>query len=85
MARQYQVRFEIARMRETAAREDVEELMKAVEQGLASPEESYAVEERRIGLAIEASVLGLDAIEVGYTAAIPIGGSPQRSSRIAIS
>ena len=45
--------------------------MNAVEQGLASAEDSYAVEERRIGLAIEASALGLDAIEVGFTGRDP--------------
>ena len=67
LGKQFQVRFEVARMRESAALEDVRELMRAVEQGLASPEDSYAAEERRLTLATEASLLGLDAIEVGYT------------------
>ncbi len=65
------VRFEIARMREAAALEDVQEIMRAVDQGFASAEESYAAEERRVVLATEASVLGLDAIEVGHTGREP--------------
>jgi hypothetical protein len=68
---QYQVRFEIARLREEAARAGVAELMKANEQGLVSPQEVYAAEERRVALAQEASVLGLDAIEAGHTGVEP--------------
>src|SRR6185436_20114902 len=71
LAVQYRVRFEIARLREEAAREGVQALMRANEQGFGSPQECYAAEEKRIALAQEASVLGLDAIEVGFTGREP--------------
>jgi hypothetical protein len=68
---QYQIRFEIARLREQAVFADVQEMLQAREQGLVAAQEFYAVEEQRIALAQEASVLGLDAIEVGYTGREP--------------
>jgi hypothetical protein len=71
LAVQYQIRFEIAGLRAKAAQEEIEELMQLQQRGQIPAHELYAVEERRVALAEEASVLGLDAIEVGYTGQEP--------------
>jgi len=71
LGEQYAARFELARLREEAARAEVTRLQKLVEKQVISPTEFYEKEVRRVALAQEASVLGLDAIEVGYTGREP--------------
>lgn len=64
---QYQTRFEIARVREEVARAEVDRLRTLGEQGLVSAFELLEQEDTRLARALEASLLGLDTIEVGQT------------------
>jgi cell division protein FtsB len=71
LCEQYQARFDVARARTEAAFAELAPLQRRAEQGLAPTSELDEKEDLHLVLALEASLLGLDAIEVGYTGREP--------------
>ncbi len=71
LCEQYQARFEVARARTAAAFAELEPVQQLAAQGLASMAEFEEKADRHLVAALEASLLGLDTIEVGHTGREP--------------